>query len=234
MSKKPLARNFSEGCELIWIRLKVSWINFIEFLKVAVRYYRNPLFAKIDLFLQLQYLLQSPYTTSKRFLLRSGAENIYAYGETPLTTVDAIASRCGLSERDHLFELGCGRGRSCFWLHCFTGCRVTGIDCIGLFIKKAEKIRARFKLEKIEFIEGDFFSASLEEATVIYLYGTDLEEEEILKLIERFAALPQGTKLITVSYPLTDYTSKGGFVVIDRFEASFTWGNADVYLQIKQ
>ncbi len=37
--------------------------------------------------------------------------------------------------------------------------------------------------------------------------------------------------LITVSYPLTDYTEKPLFELIRSFPAKFTWGEAEVYLQ---
>ena len=66
---------------------------------------------------------------------------------------------------------------------------------------------------------------------MIYLYGTCLREKQIKALCRRFEKLPKGTRVITVSYPLTDYTE--GYEVISCFSAPFTWGDTEVYLQIK-
>jgi hypothetical protein len=38
--------------------------------------------------------------------------------------------------------------------------------------------------------------------------------------------------VITVSYPLTDY-APDAFEVVKQFEAPFTWGTADVFLQLR-
>ena len=71
-------------------------------------------------------------------------------------------------------------------------------------------------------------------ATVLYLYGTCLEEDFIKKLINRFKTLPSGTKIVTVSFSLGEFTQEPLFEVMKRFPATFTWGTADVYLQIKK
>ncbi len=66
--------------------------------------------------------------------------------ETPLTSLEVIARECQLSVRDVVFELGCGRGRTCFWLNQFIGCAVIGIDYVPAFIEKALKVKRRFHI----------------------------------------------------------------------------------------
>lgn len=161
-----------------------------------------------------------------------GEEEIYAYGETPLTTLATIAEAAQLKKEDKVFELGCGRGRGCFWLENFIGCQVVGIDFVPTFIKKADEVRHRFNLSKIAFRCEDLAVSDLAGATAVYLYGTCYEDAFIQMLIGKFAKLPSGTKIITVSYPLSDYTKLPLFTVTKQFTAPFTWGEAEVFVNV--
>ncbi len=225
---------FKEYIDLLFINLKVKIGDFFEYLKVVSHYYSNPSFMKIDSYLIFSYLFNNPFGISKRFLIDKGEQDVHTYGETPLTTLEQIAHECRLSIRDTVFELGCGRGRSCFWLNQFIGCSVVGIDHIPGFISRANKVKKRFNITGVEFRLEDLLGSDLTGATVIYLYGTCLTDLCIQTLIEHFSRLPRGTKVITVSYSLSHYTSRSGFEVMKRFPAKFTWGIADVYLQIKK
>lgn len=221
-----------EFFELLWVNFVVFIKNSIEFFRVAFRYYRSFSFLKADLALRLTYLFNNPYKISKRFLMKKGADDIYAYGETPLTSLELIVKECGLSNKDCVFELGCGRGRTCFWLHSFVGCSVVGIEYVPEFVERAEKVTKRLGIANVEFRCTDMAKADLSGATACYLYGTCLDEKTINALISHFAKLPSGTKIITVSYPLTDYADTDAFEVMKRFTVPYTWGNADVFLHI--
>lgn len=225
--------DFKEYTELLWINLGVQFRNFIEFLRVTTHYYGSYSFAKTDLFLLVTYLFQNPFTISKRFLQNRGEANVYAYGETPLTTMEQIAKECHIGRNDVVFELGSGRGRTCFWLQAFIGCKVVGIEYVPEFVERANAIKDKFQIPNLEFREANLLETSYKGASVVYLYGTCLEEPEILKVIERCRALPAGTKIITVSYALNEYTRQPLFEVMKRFPVRFTWGEADVYMQIK-
>jgi SAM-dependent methyltransferase len=187
---------------------------------------------KVDITLLAKSLFKNPFRVSKKFLKEQGATNIYAYGETPLTSLSLIAENCRISQKDVVFELGCGRGRSCFWLNCFLGCRVVGIEYIPEFVNDANEIKDLYHLSNVNFRNEDMLTADLSEATMIYLYGTCLEDTDIKKLITKFEKLRSGTKIITVSYSLLDYTDTAEpfFKIMKVFPAEFTWGTADVYL----
>ena len=217
--------------QLFCLNFVVKIRNLIEHCRVIKRYYPNPTFKKVDRTLLGKYFFRSPFAISKDFLIQKGESDIYAYGETPLTTLEMISKECELNSRDVVYELGCGRGRGCFWLHCFIGCRMVGIEYIPDFVDIADSIRDRFALQNIEFRLGDILKGKYAEATVIYLYGTCYEDQFINKLLKRFSKLPKGKKIITVSFPLTDYSSN--FEVIKQFSAPFTWGHGDVYLHVK-
>lgn len=219
---------------LLWINLKVKFSNIIEYCCVVMRYYPNFSFAKIDTALLLSYFFTNPFRISKSFLTQKGEKEIYTYGETPLTTLELIARNCEITAQDVVFELGCGRGRTCFWLNQWIGCSVVGIDYVPIFIEKAQCIKERFHIQNASFRLEDIFQTDLKGATVVYLYGTCYSAANIDLLIERFSKLPKGTKIITVSYSLTEFQPKAPFKIIKQFSAAFTWGQTDVYLQIKK
>lgn len=229
---KGMTMSVKEFFGLLWLNLVVFVKNTIEFFKVAFRYYGSFSFLKSDLALRLMYLFNNPYKISKRFLMNRGVSDVYAYGETPLTSLEIIAKECGLSERDCVFELGCGRGRTCFWLHSFIGCRVVGIEYIPEFVERADAVKNRLGIKDVEFRLGDMTASNLDGATVCYLYGSCLDEKTIRKLAGNFEKLPKGTRIITVSYPLSDYSDGKSFEVMKRFTVPYTWGEADVFLQV--
>lgn len=231
---KGLWSQLKESLELVWIYFKVLVRNTVEYAKDVAKYYPINQFAKIDLLLLKQYLFKNPFKISKKFLMQKGEENVYAYGETPLSTFDIMMRKANLTADDCLFELGCGRGRTCFWAHSIIGCRVVGIEWLPAFIEKAQKVQSQCNVNRIEFRQEDFKKSSLIGATVIYLYGTCLEDEAISKVAENCMELPVGTKIITVSYPLNDYAKEPVFEVMHRFPAQFTWGEADVYIQLRK
>ncbi|MFQ5729199.1 MAG: methyltransferase domain-containing protein [Waddliaceae bacterium] len=219
--------------QLLWIRLVVSCRNFIEFLKVVYFYYPNRNFRRLDLYLLRNYILQSPYQISKSFLQEKGEKEIYTYGETPLTTLDKIVRECQIQSSDVVYELGAGRARSCFWLHFFVGCRVVGVEFIPTFVKISQKVRRTFGVEGVTFLYKDILDADYTEASVIYFYGTCSDTPFIQKLIEKLKEVPSGTKIISVSYPLTSYMQEPLFELRGAFSARFTWGESTVYLQVR-
>ncbi len=226
--------SIKEFFELLALNVSVGINNIWEFVKVAFRYYGNFSFLKADVCLRLMYLFHNPYSISRRFLQKKGESNIYAYGETPLTSLEKIAKEVEITSKDTVFELGCGRGRTCFWLRSVFDCSVVGIEFIPEFVERANMITNKLGIDKLQFRLDDMLKADLSGATICYLYGTCLEDTEIQLLIKKFSKLPLGTKIITVSYPLTEYVEDSSFEVMKRFKVEYPWGEADVFLQIKR
>jgi SAM-dependent methyltransferase len=220
---------------LLSLKFVVTWRNFVEYITVIRRYYVDKEFRQIDIYLLRNYLMQNPYRMSKEFLKEKGEGNIYQYGETPLTTLDKIAKECDIGAKDRFYELGSGRGRSCFWIHCFRKCRgVIGVEYIPAFVKIAAKTCRVYQVEGVKFIYRNILDADMSDATVIYFYGTSSETAFILKLIDKLKNLPSGTRIITVSYPLTNYTTETLFEIRKVFSCQFTWGETEVYLQVRK
>ncbi len=226
-----------EFLKLLWVRATTFFYEALEFIKVVFRFYPNKKFRQQDLSLLRSYLFLNPYRICKEYLIRQGEEDPYVYGETPLTTLAQIAKECKLNAQDVVYELGCGRGRSCFWLGAFVNCRVTGIEQIDIFVVKANQIKTKYTVENVRFSSGNFLEFNYKDATVIYLYGTCLEEATIMHLIKKFAKMAPGSKIITISYPLTDYLELQNwalFELVHTFQAPFVWGWADVYLHVRR
>lgn len=232
VAMKEIIEQMKEYGELYWTKLKVALFNGKDFIKNFFHYYsRSLVFTKIDLYLLCSYFFYNPFGISKQFYLDKEGKELFVYGETPLSTMDKIATACGISKKDTVFELGAGRGRVCFWLNQWIGCKVVGVEYIPEFIKRANLIKKKFNLCDIEFRLQDFSEMDFRGATVVYLYGTCLDDKQINMLIKKLKEVSVGTKIITVSYPLSDYSND--FTIMRKFTGTFTWGEADIYFQIR-
>lgn len=208
--------------------------SFWDFIRTTCLYYSDPLFRKVDFALLRSYWWNNPYVISRRFLEQKGESEVHAYGETPVSTIDLIARECRLTSSDTIYELGCGRGRGCFWLAICLKAQVIGIDFVPTFIETAKGLASRYVIKNLTFYCEDFLKASFDKATVYYLHGTCMPERDIICLMERLSKAPQGTRVITVSFSLSDYPA-GKLWKIDKcFKAPFSWGSTDVYLHIKR
>lgn len=217
---------------LYWI---VKARNLLEWIRVVRKYYfKNWGFARADLALCLQYIFSSPFSISKRFLKKRREDDLYTFGETPLTTLEKICKRAGLTAQEHILDLGCGRGRTSLWFHFFINANVSAIDYLPLFIRRAARVARWFKLKQLSYVAHEMQTYDFSDASAVYLYGTCFEEPFLKKLTQQMASLKKGAKVITVSYPLCDYASVDQFELVDQFTAIFTWGEAEVFLQHKK
>ncbi|HRW58700.1 MAG TPA: hypothetical protein P5048_03670 [Chlamydiales bacterium] len=215
---------------MIGTRLKVLGFNLIEECKVALFFYTKSLklfFA--DLYFHALYLTENPFRTSRKFLQKKGQDDVYKYGETPITTFFKIIEKTKVTSNDSFLELGAGRFRTLFFLNIIKKCAASGVEVIPSFCQKAIQLKKAFSLEGFDVLEKDFYDLDLSHYSVIYLYGTSMSDFEIFKLIERFKKLSNTVKIITISYPLSDYSNH--FKIIDKFPVRFPWGITSAYIQ---
>ncbi len=215
----------------LWNTVKYTLIDRKLQKEVRKRYYTDHHFAQVDRALLTAYIFKNPYTISKNYLKKRDEKEIHNYGETPLTTYEAIAREVDLQPTDTFLELGSGRGRGAFFLHQFFKCEVIGIERIPQFVKLSRHLAHKYHIGRASFICADMLKADLPNATVIYLYGTSLPDSEIAPLVKKLKAYPKGTKIITISYPLTDY-DENAFHIEKKLTASFPWGETEAYIQI--
>lgn len=197
----------------------------IEQIKVIFHFYlRSFRFMQIDFALGLSYFFSNPYRICRKHFQKEGEENVYAYGETPLTVWAKIVKEANITARDHLIDLGCGRGRLCFWTRFWVGCSVEGVDWAERFIFRANRLVRRFRMTGIQFQQAKMTRVNLRQATVVYLY-TFHPDEEIID----FQYLPVNAQVITVSEPLV----QSGFVTRKTIDASFPWGRTNIFINQK-
>ena len=197
----------------------------MEWIHVVRRYY--PGFLKIHLRFGLSYFRINPFRISRMFLQNEGAEDIYTYGETPLTVLHEIADECGISKNDTVFELGCGRGLGMFWLNHYIGCKVVGVEKIPLFVRLGMQLIKKLNMKDVSFRNENMLNTDYSGATVLYFYGTGFEDSFIERLTKKIQNLPKDTKIITVSYPM----SSPAFQLSKQFDVKFNWGTSTIYLQ---
>lgn len=192
------------------------------------RYYKKPRFALTDLSFGLLSLFSNPYRTCRKFLEKRGEPDVYAYGETPLTTYEQLAAACELKSGDHWLELGSGRGKGCFWVTEFFGCQATGIEWVPQFVRNAHFFKLLFRYKKAAFEGKNLEEADFATATVVYLYSTCLSNETIGRLAEKMKDLPPGARVISISEPLQcDWLP-----LIKTFPVRYPWGDTEAFLHI--
>lgn len=205
--------------------LKLKYAEFQEEREFKKRF-PDQAFHVVDRALRRSYWLDNPYRICKHYLEMRGEEDVHQYGETPLRTMYKIAHTAGITDKDHFVELGCGRGRTCFFMSHYFRARVTGIEQIPLFVNKAVRVAIRHSLLEPKFVVGDFLKTDLSDATVIYLYGTCLPDRVVQELCKK---IPQHCKTISVSYPLSDYDDR--FRILKKIKAQYPWGQTEVFIE---
>ncbi len=208
-----MIKKIAEACELFYLHFAVRGYEWLQQRRVRKQFYQDPHYKVLD-----QTLIKgpNPYRIKEAF----------PYGETPLCSLKKIGDRFGLKASDKVVDLGCGRGRGVFFLAQHYGCEVAGIDMIGPFIERAQRLAKDDQGLKVTFSCGDMRKFDFSQATFVFFYGTTFSDEFVEELKQAMKALPKGGKIVTVSYPLE------GFEVVDQFIVSFPWGSGDVYLHL--
>lgn len=217
---------------LVLLNLLVAFKSLWEYLKVIFFFYSNRAFRRADVRLLCQYLFKNPYHLHRDFLKAQQAEEIYCYGETYLTTF-AKAIKAAAPTSDDLFvELGSARGRNCFWVKSFVGCKVLGLEQVPAFVERAQKVVERLSLEKIEFRCEDFFKSDLSDATLLFVDATFIEGRELGSLLRKLDTMAAGARVVGVNLTLVAESappsSKRVWERIDKLALPFLWGEGEV------
>lgn len=220
-----------EFFSLAALRAKVTFFAIIEQIRVTGFYVEYPTFALYDIKLLLSYLFHNPFGISKNFHEKRGSDEVHVYGETPLTSLATILKEAAVQESDTFFDLGMGRGRGCFFVRDVIGCKVVGIEFIQEFVQKAQAVQQRFKISDLEFRQEDITQSNFAGGTVFYIYSNFLPDSDLTQVAAHMANLPAGIKVISVSFPITDYSDQ--FEVSNCFPIAFPWGWTDVYISTR-
>lgn len=126
------------------------------------------------------------------------------YVPTPDEIVEAMIRMAGITERDVVYDLGCGDGRIIITACSKTGARGVGVDIDPERIAESRRNAREAKVEdKVTFIQQDFFKTDFSEATVLALY---LLPEINVKLRPRVLnELKPGTRIVSHNYSMGDW-----------------------------
>ena len=127
------------------------------------------------------------------------------YVPTPPEVVDAMLRTARVSDKDVLYDLGCGDGRIVIAAGKQHGARGIGIDIDPARIKEAEANAAAAGVtDRVKFIQGDLFETDLRPATVVTLY---LLESLNLKLQPKLVTeLRPGTRIVSHAFSMGPWT----------------------------
>lgn len=167
----------------------------------------------VDLCFAISAFFSNPYRVCRKF---TGA---HGYGETPLSTFAQLAKCAGLAKGDLFLDLGCGRGKLCFWASLWIGCSSEGVEQVPKFVKQARGLAKLFRVPS-KFYLGVMEEADLSKATVVYLYAMEWDERVLL-------GMRQGARLITVGAPFEGE----GFEMVEAVRVKYPWGTTDAFIQ---
>ncbi len=185
----------------------------------ALRRYRDlKEFTKVDWTLKKKELYKNSYRSCRSFYGKGTDEGIY--GETPLQTVESMLREIGFTGDEPFIDIGCGRGRLCFFTSALFSCESIGIDLVPSMLLEATKLSTG----KETFILGDYTS-HLTYSGVYYWYASTLREFQKKNISKRFL---KNARVITISTPLE------GWELLHTMPASFIWGETTAYYQIKR
>lgn len=156
-----------------------------------------------------------------------GNTDVHVYGETPLTELHAFLQLCNIKKNDCFIDLGSGKGRSVLFVSSFFGCKAIGVEWVPSFCKEAQKIADTLKLPAYFHCE-DMLTSDFQEGTFIYFYALCLEEPLLISMIEKLSLFPKKTNIITVSFPLSDYSAN--FTTVFSKKVSYPWGKTELFL----
>lgn len=109
-----------------------------------------------------------------------------------------------VSKNDTVYDLGCGDGRIVITAAKDFGAHAVGVDINPERIKEAnENARKAGVTDRVNFVEGDLFTAEIRPATVVTLY---LLPNVNLKLRPRLLKeLKPGTRVVSHSFDMEDW-----------------------------
>lgn len=126
------------------------------------------------------------------------------FAPSPVEHVDAALALAAVGTDDHLVDLGCGDGQVLL-AAARRGARVTGVESDPELADTARRALAGADVRDGRVVQGDLFAPDLfdqlDPPTVVFCY---LSPATLQRLTPRLRALPEGTRLVTVDFPVPD------------------------------
>ena len=123
------------------------------------------------------------------------------YVPTPQPVVDAMLKLAGVTDKDVVYDLGCGDGRIPITAAQKFGARGVGIDIDPKRIEEAnENAKAAAVTDKVTFLTQDLFESDISGATVVTLYLLPSLNEKLMPKLKR--ELKPGTRVVSHAFTM--------------------------------
>jgi cyclopropane fatty-acyl-phospholipid synthase-like methyltransferase len=125
------------------------------------------------------------------------------YVPTPQPVVDAMLEMAGVTDKDVVYDLGCGDGRIPITAARKYRARGVGIDIDPKRIEEAnENAKAAGVTDKVKFLMQDLFESDISEATVVTLYLLPSLNEKLMPKLQK--ELKPGTRVVSHAFTMGD------------------------------
>ena len=134
------------------------------------------------------------------------------YLPTTQAAVEAMLKLAGVTEKDVVYDLGCGDGRIVITAAKLYGARGVGIDIDPQRIQEANENAKKAGVERlVRFEENDLFKANIREASVVTLFLlTSVNARLRPKLLSE---LRVGTRVVSNTFDMGDWKPEKEFTV---------------------
>jgi ubiquinone/menaquinone biosynthesis C-methylase UbiE len=123
---------------------------------------------------------------------------------TPPAVVDAMLKLARVTADDVVYDLGSGDGRVVIVAAQKYGARGVGVEIDPALVEMAREIaREGAVADRVEFLEGDFFTAPVSEASVVMLSLSEAVNRKLEEKLRR--ELRPGTRIVSRAFGIGDW-----------------------------
>jgi 2-polyprenyl-3-methyl-5-hydroxy-6-metoxy-1,4-benzoquinol methylase len=138
---------------------------------------------------------------------RTDAPDLAPYVPTPMAVVEKMLEMANLTNKDILYDLGCGDGRIVITAAKKYGTHGVGIDLDPERIKESKAYAKQAGVEDlVEFHLQDVMKSDISEATVVTLYPLPESNALLRPILEK--QLKPGARVISHNYYMPDWQAK--------------------------
>jgi len=126
------------------------------------------------------------------------------YLPTPQPVVDGMLQLAKVTDKDVVYDLGCGDGRIPITAAQKYGARGVGIDIDPQRIKEAnENVQKSGVADKVKIMNADLFTTDISEATVVTLYLLPSLNQKLMPKLK--SELKPGTRIVSHAFDMGDW-----------------------------